>query len=533
MKLDAALHKTLLAGLSRAPLPPVEPQALATLLAAVPNELRLWHTIAAIDLWQRAGYLPPPATQPMQADCAPEASCPQAAEQVLQLMLRDIHPELLGSWLAQARTMGFTLPHSCIVPLLDMGMQKPSLRPALAAVLGKRGQWLVAQHPQWAEAYGTGKQSGEPSDRHWQLGNLEQRCEALQAMRRADPAAALLALEQDWAQEPPENRIALLPCLATGLGALDEAFLERALDDKRKEVRTAAQQLLATLPGSQLSERCKARLGAAFTLERKSGFGARLGALFAGNTGAPLPQLHVQLPEACDKAMKRDGIGIQTYHGMGEKAGWLLDMMRFVPPAHWSSTWELAPAQVIAVLADQEFKTALLTGLVRATALSVQGEASPAAIDWFVTLIGDKEQSRGGLNIVAMLLPDVARLPSAEQERIVQRWLERAASDQQAYANALAWAGQGAQALSPALSAAMLRNAQRQMMAAPPTTYITRGNFTILGKVLHCADLAYARGNWPPAQWEHWPQWRPLVDDLMETLQFRHTMEASFLENDA
>jgi hypothetical protein len=165
--------------------------------------------------------------------------------------------------------------------------------------------------------------------------------------------------------------------------------------------------------------------------------------------------------------------------------------------------------------------------------MAVQAEASPAAVDWFVTLIGDKEQSRGGLNIPAMLLPDVARLPLAEQERIVQRWLERAASDQQAYAYALAWAEQGAQALSPALSAAMLRNAQRQMMAAPPTTYSTRGNFTILGKALHCADLAYARGNWPPENWEHWPQWRTLVDDLMETLQFRHTMQASFLENDA
>ncbi len=530
MKLEATLHKTLLAGLSRAPLMPGGPAALGELLAAIPDEVRLWHTVAATDLWQRAGYQPPPAAGPMQSACAPEATCPRAAEQVLRLILRDIHPELLEGWLAQARAMGFYLPHACLVPLLDMGMQKPSLRPALAALLGKRGQWLAAQHPQWAETYGASGQAGDTLAQQWQLGNLEQRCQALKAMRQADPAAALQALEQDWAQEPAENRIALLLCLATGLGALDEAFLERALDDKRKEVRSAAQQLLTTLPGSQLVERCKARLGALLSLERNTGLGARLGAIFAGNAAAM--ELSVQLPEACDKDMKRDGIGNQAHHGMGEKAGWLLDMMRCVPPMHWSTTWQLTPGQVIDVFANQEFKTALLTGLVHATSRAVHAEASPAAIDWFVTLIGDNEPSRSGLHIPAMLLPDMARLPMAEQERIVQRWLEQGAG-----AYALVWAEQGArgtaQALSPALSIALLRNAQRQMMAAPQTTYSTRGNFAILGKVLACEDLAYARANWPPDNWEHWPQWRSLVDNLMETLQFRYTMQASFLENDA
>ncbi|PHV04982.1 hypothetical protein CSQ96_22530 [Janthinobacterium sp. BJB412] len=562
--LAPTLHKTLLAGLSRAPLAPGAgaPTALTGLLAAVPEELRLWHTVAASDLWQRAGYLPPAPAPSAQPACPSEPTCSRAAEQVLLSILHGIHPELLGSWLAQAQTLNRQLPHSCLVPLLDLASQKPPLRAAVAALLGRRGRWLAAQQPRWAEVVGVDVRDGDGGGvdedigsaggsgsgpaggqangmvaRHWQLGNLAQRCAALRTMRLADPEAARLALEQDWAQEPAEHRMALLPCLAVGLNLRDETFLERALDDKRKDVRGTAQQLLATLPGSQLSERCKSRLAALFTLERRSGLRARLGAILSGNTGEPLPQLQVQLPAACDKDMQRDGIGVLGHAGMGEKAGWLLDLMACVPPTHWSETWQLTPDQVVDVLVAQEFNMALLTGLVHAAGRAVQTQPDAAAIDWFVTLVSGNGLAWSKLQIPALLLPELPCLPAAEQERVVRRWLEQAASQPQAYVHALAWAEQGAdqcaKVLSPEMSHALLRHGQRQMAADERPDYSSRGDFAILAKVLDCADLAYARSNWPGDDWPHWPQWRPLVDHLMDTLHFRHTMHASFLENDA
>ena len=48
------------------------------------------------------------------------------------------------------------------------------------------------------------------------------------------PRAQLTAT---WSSEPPEHRAALLPQLAVGLGPADEALLDTALDDRRKEVR--------------------------------------------------------------------------------------------------------------------------------------------------------------------------------------------------------------------------------------------------------------------------------------------------------
>jgi hypothetical protein len=515
MNLHPSLHKALLAGVARAPLSQDSAgPALQALLAGVPDQARLWHSVAASDLWQRAGFQPSQAAA--QSACAQAPTCPRAAEQVLQLILRGIHPELLDSWLALAQVHGMALPHAALVPLLEQGLQKPALRAPLATLLGPRGHWLVAQHPVWAEKYGGAADIDAPAT-HWQLGSLVQRCLALQTMRRADPVAALAALDADWPQEPVENRIALLPCLVTGLGLHDEDFLERALDDKRKEVRTAAQQLLGSLPGSQLAERCKARLAALFTYQ------------------APL--LTLVLPQDCDKAMKRDGIGNQVHHGMGEKAGWLLDLMRNVAPTHWSDTWQLTPRQVLDLLAGQEFNTALVTGLVQASARALAVRPGTGAIDWFVTLISEGAQASISLNIPAMLLPDLGRLPQEEQERIVLRWLDQSSGAPRAYAYALEWAeqrfGRAADALPPALARLMLASAQRQMKADPRPDYQTRGEFAVLARALDTGVLDYAWDNWPADDWEHWPQWRALVDDLMETLQFRHTMQAGFLENDA
>ncbi|NRR29319.1 hypothetical protein HSX11_03885 [Oxalobacteraceae bacterium] len=535
MNLNLSLHKALLAGVARAPIGPDSADiALRPLLASVPEPLRLWHSVAASDLWQRAGFQPSQATP--QTACVEERTCPRAAEQMLDQILRGIHPEQLLNWLALAQQHGMKLPHAALVPLLDMGMQKPALRIALSRLLGQRGQWLLAQYPAWSDAF---QLAGEESaETHWQLGTLEQRCLALQAMRRADPVAALAALAAGWAQETLEGRSALLPCLATGLGPLDEDFLEQALDDKRKEVRMAAQQLLGCLPGSRLSERCKTRLTALMALERKTGLGARLGAML-GMEG--LPTLTLVLPETCDKAMKRDGIGIQSHYGMGEKAGWILDLMRCVAPAHWSVTWQLAPQQVLAVLAQQEFKTALITGLVQASARTLSVQPSAAAIDWFVMLAGDGAQVKTELNIPGMLMHDLERLPQPEQEGIVLHWLEDGSSGTHGFDLALAWAGQrsGAEgaafpsALSDQLSRRLLAIIQRQMVAAPQPGYHTRGQFAVLAQALAATSLDYAHANWPASDWEHWPQWRALVDGLIDTLQFRHTMQSSFLETDA
>jgi hypothetical protein len=532
MNVHPQLQNALLVGVERTPLGNGlgASAELNTLLEAIPGEHLLWHALAANDLWQRAGFTPTALPLAGVAASADSARCPFSAERALQMILRGIHPELLETWLALAAAAHVPLPHTCIVPLLEMGMQKPALRQALVPLLGERGTWLAAQNSTWAQRYGVTEAAGQSADTMWQLGSIEQRCSALEAMRRLDPAGALAALELEWKNEPPEHRIMLLPRLATGLSLADEAFLERALDDKRKEVRTAAQNMLASLPGSALVARNTARLTALLTLERKSGFAARIGAMLGGLDAT----LKVQLPEPASKEMKRDGIGTQSSHGLGEKANMLLDMMSCVPPTHWSTTWNMTPEQVVGVFSVNEFTEALLKGLARAATRAVQSTSDDAAFAWFVAMFEVDNHVRG-IGLTNLLLPEIDHLPLARQEQLMQRWLEQTPYPAFHQVSHLIeqCAARNQRPLSNALSRLALAQAQRAMLDSGASQYYPRSVFTVMRLALDATDLGYLDANWPADSWEHWPRWQAAVDEFKETMQFRHTMQRSFLENDA
>lgn len=67
------------------------------------------------------------------------------------------------------------------------------------------------------------------------------------ALRKADPAAALLLLSEHLASCPAEERLALVEALAAGLSADDTAFLQGLVSDRSEKVRKAATHLLARL----------------------------------------------------------------------------------------------------------------------------------------------------------------------------------------------------------------------------------------------------------------------------------------------
>src|SRR5689334_14778807 len=150
MQLPLNLHKAVLAGTSRVPFDPAG--GLAAALQPLAGQ-SLWHALAAQDLWQRAGFLPAAGMAPPEGAGSDAAACPRAAEDILQLLMRGMHANLLPTWLALAHAKGVSVPHACLVPLLEQGMGKPALREALMPVLGERGRWLVAQNPEWSAKY--------------------------------------------------------------------------------------------------------------------------------------------------------------------------------------------------------------------------------------------------------------------------------------------------------------------------------------------------------------------------------------------
>ncbi|MGW8392026.1 DUF5691 domain-containing protein [Pseudoduganella sp. HUAS MS19] len=513
MQLPVNLHKAVLAGTSRVPFDAATGVAPALLPVAGQN---LWHALAAQDLWQRAGFRPAGGIDAPPAAAPDGTACPRAAEDILLLLMRGMHASLLPTWLTLAHARGVSLPHACLVPLLEQGMGKPALREQLMPVLGERGRWLVTQHPEWSAKYVAGADDAAAVDLAWNTGGPAQRAAALRAMRAADPAAALASLQSGWAQEAADLRGALLPCLEVGLSLADEAFLEAALEDKRKEVRGAARELLAILPGSQLSARCAARMEALFSLQPKG--------------EGQLPALEVTLPEACDKAMKRDGVGAENPYHMGEKQSWMFNMMQCVPPAHWAGRWGVSPAGVLQVMQACEFGRVLQEGLVHAIGLSARA-GSPQAADWFVAIHASKVPNARVLS--ARFAEMAMALAPAERERVLHAWLEcgKAQGVPDALMLARLMASEGGAPVSPAASRLLLGRLQQMMREKDAPGYAMKLEFDTMATLLDTGEMDYLEQGWPEPAWAHWDNWRQLVDELKEALRFKNTLHRSFMDN--
>ncbi len=220
--------------------------------------------------------------------------------------------ELLAEWLnavvgrdaAGQRVLTRRIPGELLPSLLEIGRRHRAMRPLVAAAGGSRAAWLADQRPEWGylraetstpvvatdpEPRGGASDpaasggafdpaggatsdaaagDGEPitltaAERDaWEFGTIGRRVSALIVIRRRDPATARALIEAVWAGETPDDRAAMLGALTTGLSTADESLLEVALDDRRKEVRIAAVELLAHLPDSAFARRMTERTAA-------------------------------------------------------------------------------------------------------------------------------------------------------------------------------------------------------------------------------------------------------------------------------
>ncbi|HEU4558410.1 MAG TPA: DUF5691 domain-containing protein [Longimicrobium sp.] len=317
-----------------------DPALDGTLAALVdrPAEARVLGTAALLDAWRRAGQrptriaapLPPPA--PDQA----ERMAPPVAARVLRQILADGSAPLLVEWLALAGARGLALPHELLPAVLDLGARQAAAREAIAGALGARGRWLAARNPAWGYAGGV----ADDLSAGWETGTAEERLRILRHQRATDPAGGLALLRTTWATEAPRDRAAFVEALAAGLSMDDEPFLESLLDDKRKEVRTTAARLLATLPQSRLVARMVERLAPLLHVAKPEGVIARL-------RGGPV-RIAIDLPAACDKGMQRDGIEAKPPAGTGERTWWLRQMVTSIPPSVWTARWEMDAAALLA-----------------------------------------------------------------------------------------------------------------------------------------------------------------------------------------
>jgi Family of unknown function (DUF5691) len=266
--------------------------------------------------------------------------------------------ELLTEWLAAAAVARRRLPGELVPQLLDAGRRHHPLRPFVAPVAGPLAGWLAGQRADWSYASSTADTASTVDDADaWELGPIATRVAYLRRLREREPARARALLEAAWHSEPPDDRAALLWALDTGLAPGDEPLLDRALDDRRRQVRAVTLELLARLPGSAYARRMSERASACVKLVR-----AR--------------RIDISPPVACDASMRRDGIAPRPPAGVGERAWWLEEILARTPLSWWPEPGDFLARQV-----SEAWVSTVYQGLARAAATQRHGA-------WAAALVG-------------------------------------------------------------------------------------------------------------------------------------------------
>lgn len=335
---------------------------LLTQLDQSDREGSLLGVAAVVSLYERAGSPPSKDALPLPEACETDDAprCGGRSAIHLAMMLRGEYQRLLPEWLAKVAAANQRAPEELLAPLLELGRMREELREAIMPGLGARGRWLAAQNPDWAYAVGGFDES------LWETGNSEQRRAVLAESRKRDAKRARELLASTWLQESPKDRADFLAALEYGLSLDDEAFLDAALNDRRKEVRSMAAGLLARLPESALRNRILERAKPLLTfklnrLKRKT--------------------IEITMPETCDKEMQRDGVEPKPYsQGIGEKAWWLQQMLGLIPPKIWSQESDWPVSELIAVAKRSEWKKVLIDGWSQAARLCQDVEWADALL---------------------------------------------------------------------------------------------------------------------------------------------------------
>lgn len=317
---------------------------------------QLLSELASLAVFELAGRTPA-ADQPVEelTICdAEDRLCCRAAMQHLFEILHGGRKSLLPHWMAAAVAGGWHAPPETLPVLLDVAADvgNDAQLEQLLTVVGNRGRWLAEYNPRWRKLWETTTAGAGVED--WDADSRDNRLATLRRLRLSDRAAALRLVEGAWDSESAADRTALLEQFAHGLAADDEPWLESCLDDRSKQVRTVAAELLSRLPDSAFSRRMAERALASVAITPGGGLLKK-----------KPPKIDVTLPDEADAELKRDGVEPRMQRGMGAKASLLMQIVALAPLRVWLQHKRDEAAWIAAAI-HSEWGSSLLEGWLAA-----------------------------------------------------------------------------------------------------------------------------------------------------------------------
>ena len=456
--------------------------------------LRQWRR-AGFSLEQWKGELPAMGTATKA-----ERECSVASARCLQEILEGKYSDALGEWVHLLLQAEQVLPREALPALFQRSLGDPELWETIRTAIGSRGQWLLLQNPLWQPLCET------PPQTDWGTSTGPARLALLQSIRKRDAALGLNQLQSSWETEDPAQKAALLSELSHGLSVQDEAFLENCLQDRRKETRQMAAELLASIPNSGLTQRYLGYLQDCIELKDN--------------------KIVLNLPAEVPDAWRKDGVEIsgKAPYSFTQRSAWLFQLLRRLPPKYWQKEWGLEPLQTISLFAQQDREESWVQALTDASLLHHDLVWQEALAGWWLNQPGASSwQTSTGRHLLQVL-------PAASLQKLVPTFLQKQTylleEDHVATyllcANPHPWTEE--------LSLALIQPFKRYLAGAD-NPFWNIWHYTRLLKALayHCPPGLFAALN---SGWNVdsplWQRWQAEVERMLAVLQFRVKMQQTF-----
>jgi hypothetical protein len=273
-----------------------------------------------LDLMRRAGGVGVDSVKPLPTAPQEIGRVAQASEAPLSEALDKKMIHVVLEWAAKAKQVRAVLPPALLTAILPLVKKH---RDELLPIIGERGHWL-------------GQLQGldlSPSDD-----------EEFAAKRTEDPAAYREWLTAEYEAMDWKERLKAVKQLQIQLSIHDEPILEIALKDRRKEIREAALELLASQASFKVAH--ELALLAAPNLNWKKSF-------LSTSLIIEAPE-RSELPKWLPKS--------PWVYGMGPKAMALIDVVSYVPPSTWVTNG--SREKFFEHVGKSDYHRAMLEGLI-------------------------------------------------------------------------------------------------------------------------------------------------------------------------